>query len=114
MIGKGKMYVVVNKDLGMSAGKVAAQVAHAVSRIDVGTPKTVIVLQGTTIQLISLNAYLNRNNLPCHLYIDEGVNEVDPMTPTALAHGMVADDFTPDFIAGFKLYKQERKRWWQN
>ena len=110
MMGRGKMYVVVNNELGMSSGKVAAQVAHAVSRIDVGVPRTVIVLQGTTWQLVCLSKYLKENNLPVHLYIDEGANEIDPMMPTALAHGMVADDFTPNFIQGFKLYK-ERTTW---
>ena len=103
MIGKGKMYVLVNTDLKMSKGKTAAQVAHAVTRLDVGVPRTMIVLQATTEQLHNLDTYLERVNIPHHLYIDEGVNEVPPMSATALAFGMVEDGFTPDFIDGFWL-----------
>lgn len=107
-MGNGKMYVVVNKDLNMSIGKTAAQVAHAVARMEVGVPHTVIILEGTTWQLTGLNKYMQDNNLPHALYIDEGVNEVDPMMPTAFAFGMVAPDFTPDFIKGFKLLTPKR------
>lgn len=106
MIGNGKMYVVVNKELGMSTGKTAAQVAHAVARLDVGVPKTMIVLEGTTEQIHNLDTYLERMSVPHHMYIDEGVNEVRPMSATALAYGMVADDFTPDFIKDFDLYTE--------
>lgn len=112
MIGKGKMYVIVNKELGMSTGKTAAQVAHVVARLDVGAPRTMIVLEGTTEQIHNLDTYLERMELPHHKYIDEGVSEVPPMTATALAFGMVADDFTPDYIEGFNLLGV-RKRWWQ-
>lgn len=112
MIGKGKMYVIVNTELNMSTGKTAAQVAHAVARLDVGVPKTMIVLGGTTEQIHNLESYLDYMSIPNHKYIDEGVNEVLPMTATALAFGMVADDYTPDYIQGFKLLG-ERKKWWQ-
>lgn len=104
MVGEGKLYVVVNKELGMSVGKVAAQVTHVASRLDVGTPKTVIVLQATGEQLKNLNAYLNSLNIPNVIYVDEGVNEVPPMSVTALAFGMVEGNTTPDFIKGFDLY----------
>lgn len=97
------MYVVVNSDLHMSRGKTAAQVAHAVARVGVPAPKTVIVLRGTTQQLYNLNTYVTRMNLPHHLYIDEGVNEVSPMSVTALAIGNYADDFKPDYLEGFAL-----------
>ena len=104
MMGKGKMYVVVNEDLNMSAGKTAAQVAHVVSRLKSKPPKVVIVLQGTSEQLTNLRQYLNDNNIPCSYYIDEGVNEVPAMSLTAVAFGGVVEDFTPDFIANFGLY----------
>lgn len=113
MIGKGKMYVVVNKELGMSTGKTAAQVAHAVARLDVGVPKTMIVLEGTTEQVHNLDTYLERMNIPHHKYIDEGVNEVNPMSATALAFGMVEDEFIPDFIRDFELYKDYTMNWYE-
>lgn len=106
MIGSGKVYVLVNKDLKMSRGKTAAQVAHAIARLDVGVPRVMIVLEATTEQLHNLDSYLTRANLPHHLYIDEGVNEVPPMSATALAFGRVADSFTPDFIKDFNLLKK--------
>lgn len=110
-MGNGKMYVVVNKDLHMSPGKAAAQVAHAVSRLDVGSPSTMIILEGTTEQIRNLNIYLNSANIPNGIYIDEGVNEVPPMSMTTLAFGMVEQDFTPEFIKGFKLYRGEKSLW---
>lgn len=111
MTGNGKMYVIVNKELGMSAGKVAAQVAHAVARLDVGIPRTMIVLEGTGEQLHNIDTYLERANVPHHLYIDEGANEVQPMSATALALGMVEDNFLPDFVKDFKLYRGKRTLW---
>lgn len=102
-LGNGKLYVVVNTDLKMSTGKTAAQVAHAVARLDTGIPHVVIVLGATTEQLHNLSSYMDAAYIPNHLYIDEGVNEVPPMSATALAFGLVAADFVPDFIQGFKL-----------
>lgn len=104
MTGNNRMYVLVNSDLEMSAGKVAAQVAHAVARLDVKAPKEMLVLQATTEQLHNLSTYLTTLTLPHHLYIDEGVNEVPPMSATALAFGNVAEGFTPPFIKDFDLY----------
>lgn len=104
MIGRDKMYVVINSDLEMSAGKVAAQVAHVVARLGQDPHKVAIVLQGTTDQLRNLREYLDDANIPNSHYIDEGANEVPPMSLTAVAFGGVVEDFTPDFIAGFDLY----------
>lgn len=108
MIGNGKLYVVVNKDLKMSAGKTAAQVAHATARLGEKAPKVVIVLEATTEQLHNLAAYLKAAKVKYHLYIDEGVNEVPPMSATVMAFGLFAEDFTPDFIQDFKLFKKGR------
>lgn len=111
MIGEDKIYVVVNEDLNMSPGKVAAQVAHAVARLEMKIPKTVIVLQGTTEQIRNLDAYIEDTPYCRAMYIDEGVNEIKPMSITALAFGMVDDEIVPDFISGFKLYRE--KTLWQ-
>lgn len=106
MVGTGKHYAVVNLELGMSAGKAAAQVAHAVSRLGLKPPKVMIVLQANAEQIHNLKAYLDENKIKNHLYIDEGVNEVPPMSATVLAFGKFAEDFTPDFIQGFRLFKK--------
>ena len=92
MVGKGKLYVVVNGDLKMSIGKTAAQVAHAVSRLKVKEPHTVIVLRGNTEQLHNLKMYIESLNINHHLYIDEGVNEILPMSVTVLAFGLFEND----------------------
>jgi peptidyl-tRNA hydrolase len=101
------MYVVVNKDLKMSSGKVAAQVAHVSARLDMGYPKIVVVLQATTEQLHNLFDYIEYTPYCRELYIDEGVNEVAPMSATALAFGMVDEYDCPDFIKGFELYRED-------
>jgi len=106
MIGNRKLYIVVNKDLKMSVGKTSAQVAHSVARLKIKAPRIVIVLQATTEQMHNLNTYLDSTEIGHHLYIDEGVNEIAPMSVTALAFGLVEDDFVPDFIAGFSLLRR--------
>lgn len=103
MIGSKKLYVVVNTDLKMSVGKTAAQVAHAVARINITAPKIVIVLGATTEQIHNLDQYMTSAKLKHHLYIDEGVNEVPPMSATALAFGNISEGEVPDFIANFQL-----------
>lgn len=109
MTGRGRLYVLVNTDLKMSTGKTAAQVAHAVSRLDCHPPKVTIVLQATTEQLHNLDTYLERKHIPHHLYIDEGVNEVPPMSATALA--FKAGENTPDFIEDFWLLGEKIPGW---
>lgn len=111
MIGKKKLYVVVNTDLKMSIGKASAQVAHAVARIGITAPKIVIVLGATTEQLHNLDQYLTSAKIAHHLYIDEGVNEVPPMSATALAFGNIPEDLMPDYVAGFQLLGVKGKRW---
>lgn len=114
MTGTGKMYVVVNVDLKMSIGKIAAQVAHAVTRVEVtAPPKIVIVLAAKTEQIHNLKAYLDQNKISNHLYIDEGVNEVDPMSATVLAIEKIDEDDPAEYLQGFKLLKNKtvsRKR----
>lgn len=53
----------------------------------------VIVLQcKTTEQLSNIAKYFEQWEIPHHLYIDEGLTEIDPMTPTALATGVLPED----------------------
>lgn len=106
-----KMYVLVNGDLGMSIGKTAAQVAHAVARVSfTEAPYSVVVLEATTEQLHNMKAYLAALGVRNALYIDEGANEIPPMSVTALAVEPLTDDtdFEPDDIfGGFKLLKKK-------
>lgn len=126
-----RQYVIVPKKPKMSPGKIASQVAHATFMAlekfrESGKPYNwinhkgsnylldswrefgmcVIVLQcKNTEQLISADKYLEQWNIPHHLYIDEGFTEVDPLTPTALATGILTEEQGKLFFGQFKLYK---------
>lgn len=112
-------YIVVNKDLKMSAGKSMAQVAHAVNLVatcrDVelytdAKQRTVIVLEGTGEQIKNLYNYLEERNVSSDYVIDEGVNEIPTMSVTALATQQidVLDQETRDMFHGLSLYKHGR------
>ena len=108
-----RMYVLVNTELGMSIGKTAAQVAHAVARIRSNkVPHTVIVLEATTEQLHNLHQYLNDRNVQSHLYIDEGVNEIEPFSVTALAVEPLREPSGIETFSGFNLLR-EKSKWYQ-
>lgn len=112
-------YIVVNKDLRMSAGKAMAQVAHAVNLVatdrDVelysdAKQRTVIVLEGTGEQIKNLYNYLEERSVNSDYIIDEGVNEIPTMSVTALATQQidVLDQETRNMFYGFDLYKHGR------
>lgn len=101
---KLKQYVFVPKKPIMSKGKIASQVCHATfmaldkqHEIDIAKWKfggmCVIVLEvEDTEQLSNVARYLDQWGVINHLYIDEGLTEVPPMTPTALATGVIPED----------------------
>jgi len=99
-----KQFVVVPKRPRMSKGKIASQVAHATYLALKKEAKfnkallelweknglCVIVLQvQDTHYLKNLAQYLDTWNITYALYIDEGLTEVPPFTPTALATGII-------------------------
>lgn len=93
-------YIVANRGLGMSAGKLAAQVAHAAVKgvvmtleSDLPSPydewdksgHTKIVLQARdTEHLVAFREYAKSRGYNSWLVIDEGRTEVAPHSPTAL------------------------------
>ena len=93
-----------------------AQVAHAImtaatyedidSYMD-AKQRTVIVLEGTGSQILNLYDYLKQRGVSSDYVIDEGVNEIPPMTVTALATEAfdIEDTETREMFRGFKLYK---------
>lgn len=115
---KYKQFVFVPKRPKMSPGKIASQVAHATflalesqraNRKILGLDTRqrinnifnewehngmcVIVLEAKdTHHLNNIAKYLEQWSIQHHLYIDEGITEVDPMTPTALATGIITED----------------------
>lgn len=110
-----RMYVLVNKDLDMSTGKIAAQVAHATVRLAVKeVPRTVVVLEATGEQIKNLERYLDREKVGCFLYIDEGANEIPPFSVTTLAVAPIDDDDMElrELFQGFNLLKKTVKCFW--
>jgi len=126
---KYKQFVFVPKKPKMSKGKIASQVAHATflalekqreiifkstgsyATTDsiIGAWKKsgmcVIVLECRDTQhLNDIATYLDQWDIPNHLYIDEGLTEVAPMTPTALATGVLPLS-KHWMLSQFKLFK---------
>lgn len=92
------IYIFLNKSLGMSAGKLAAQAAHAAAMSVINSPsemvskwedsvhKTMIVLQAKDDNhLKNIYEYLEQRGFHMIKIIDEGANEVEPHSWTALS-----------------------------
>lgn len=112
-------YVVVNKDLKMSAGKAMAQVAHAIMNAVMyedrrsyikAKQRTVIVLEGSENQIRNLEEYLAERDINSDYVIDEGANEIATMSITALATEVfdIEDTEKRNIFSGLKLYKHGR------
>lgn len=127
------MYIVANRGLGMSPGKLAAQVAHAAVKafewslepvrfdksgasIDIvklwnETGHTKIVLEARdTEHLLMVERYLAEHGFAGVLIIDEGRTEIDPHTPTALGIPIVdKDDEKVQFAFGdLRTYRENK------
>lgn len=114
---KPVMYIFVNKGLGMSTGKVGAQVGHGaieaykISRPDLtakweeGGHTTKLVMQARdTEHLLSIERYLNDRGFATYLIIDEGRTEIPPFTPTVLGVEIV-DKSDPHTLASFESFE---------
>jgi peptidyl-tRNA hydrolase len=111
-------YVIINKSLEMSAGKVAAQAVHAsiMAGTNAGDKKWklsnqrwVCVLEATDAeQLRSFKTYLAERGITTSLIIDEGVNEIQAYSVTALATEILNKNETDElgYFRPFKLYQQ--------
>lgn len=122
---KYKQFVIVPRNPKMSTGKVASQVAHAtfmaLDKQDdrnlqaewIKNGMCVIVLECEDItQLIGINEYLNQWNVVHHMYIDEGLTEVGMGTATALATGILTEEYFWMFMK-LKLYGTKKSVWRQ-
>ena len=120
---KPAMYLFVNKGLGMSTGKTAAQVAHAaVEAFRISKPniteewykgghyaKYVMECRDRE-HLLDTERYLNERGFNTVLIIDEGHTELDPITPTALGVEIVdkLDEHTKASFDSFRSYKDPK------
>lgn len=118
------IYVLINGSLSMSPGKVAAQTAHAVASLHAKNPiddfsdevvRIVIVLESKNqSQMYNLKSYLDNLNIPVGVYIDEGINEVDAYSTTAMAVGPICQsDYEKRVVfQEFPLYNGSSKKKW--
>jgi peptidyl-tRNA hydrolase len=117
---KPVMYLFLNRGLGMSTGKAAAQAAHAaveaytisdsklVGAWESGGHYTKIVFHAEDeTQLGNIEQYLNERGFKTRLIIDEGRTEIKPFTKTALGVEIVDKDVPHvlDTFSEFKTYK---------
>jgi peptidyl-tRNA hydrolase len=125
---KPAMYLFLNKGLGMSTGKSAAQAGHASGEAYLlSNPRTddnadaalwdawreglhyakYVMEARDTEHLCTIERYLNDRGFRTNLIIDEGHTEIPPLTPTALGVALVDKDdpHTKATFSSFKLYK---------
>lgn len=113
------MYLIANKGLEMSPGKLAAQVAHAAVRSALDLPEiaaavwlesgeTKIVLEARdTEHLLLSQKYIEARGFKTFLVIDEGRTEVPALSATVLGVELVdkAEDKVKATFETFKTYK---------
>ena len=110
----------MNKSLGMSPGKMAAQVAHAaVIASDKSNPEmrnawneygfyTKLVMEARdSNHLETIMKYLSERNIRSWIIIDEGRTEIKKHTLTALGVEIVDKDIKGEIFKSFDLYKPE-------
>lgn len=123
-----KQFVIVDKSLKMSKGKMSAQVAHATAMAlsfqhinyedqlnDMckwwHTGMCVIVLQcKNASKLFGADHYCKEWKIPGVLYVDEGFNEVEAMTPTCFATGVLTPE-KQKYFSQFELYTDSKIVW---
>lgn len=116
-----KMIIIVNNDLHMSKGKIAAQSAHAIlamyrfvksNNINIrnweNSGEKIIVLKSTEKELKQiLNEYsehiIKDNTLNFFPIYDAGKTEVEPNSLTIIASAPITNDKIPDWINRLKL-----------
>lgn len=123
-------YIIANQGVGMSPGKLAAQVAHAsvkgyeLTLRDIpmdedesvietwnrtGHTKIVLAARDTE-HLLSAEKYLTQRGHQVSLIVDEGRTEVAPLTPTAL--GIELLDKNSEYVkfsfSTFKTYREPK------
>lgn len=130
-------YIFINRGLGMSPGKIAAQAAHAEGLaqhdfhygrerdsgewyepqavlyrewINSGHYTKLAMLAQDTEHLYTIERYLKERGYKTYLVIDEGRTEIAAHSPTALAVELVDkdDERVQQHFGDFKVYKEKK------
>lgn len=114
------MYIFANRGLGMSAGKLSAQVAHgAVRAYEISDKQLIkewnkgghymklVMLARDNDHIRNIQKYIEDRGLKTALIIDEGLTEIDPHQPTALGVEIV-DKTDPEVEAIFSTFELYR------
>jgi peptidyl-tRNA hydrolase len=117
------MYSFMNRDLGMSHGKFAAQAQHAaVEAYRLSDPKMLeawyvgghyvklVMLAEDDVHLMTIKHYLEERGFKTKLIIDEGRTEIKPHSMTALGVEVVDRDneHTAATFGDFKTYRAKK------
>lgn len=113
-----KQVIIVRKDLRMSKGKLAAQVAHAAvdavlktlrvrpewvySWVEQGQKKVVLACESES-ELLKTYEEFSMLGLPTSLIYDAGRTELPPNTLTALGVGPAPSNMIDKVVGNFKL-----------
>jgi PTH2 family peptidyl-tRNA hydrolase len=121
---KTGMYIFVNKGLGMSSGKMAAQAAHAaveaykvsnkdlIKQWELGKHYAKLVMQARDERhLMTIQKYLADRGIKSELIIDEGMTEIDAHQATALGVEILDrnDPSVQATMSTFELYRDAVK-----
>ena len=111
-----KQAIVARRDLGMGAGKLAAQVAHAslsayekadpdaVAEWERGGGRKVVLRADDERTLFELKETAEAAGLPAAIVRDAGHTQLEPGTVTALAVGPAGDDAVDAVTGDLSLY----------
>lgn len=116
------LYIILNGELKMSPGKACSQCVHAAMMLNGNSKsdfmsdykRTVIILEAKNAsQIKNIYNYLDDIEIDVDYYIDEGKNEVDAYSVTALAVGPIAyDDIEKrEMFESFPLFGKKTHIW---
>lgn len=114
------MYIFVNRGLGMTSGKLMAQASHAaIQAYQLSKPTVIkewmlgkhytklVMLAKDEQDIQNIQDYLESRGFRTEMIIDEGRNEIDPITKTALGVEIVDKDgpHVEATFSSFELYE---------
>ncbi len=113
--GEYKQAIIVRRDLGMSKGKIAAQVAHASlgaykrapgewrTAWDGSGQKKVVLRVDSLEELLEVKERAEKAGLPVFLVVDAGRTQLAPGTPTSLGIGPAPSGLVEGVTGSLKL-----------